>query len=94
MFIMLCGLPGSGKSTFAKQIIKMAESQDKEAYVVSSDAIREELWGDERIQREPEKVFDLAHKRIMHALRADYDYVVFDATNIKRKNRLFLMKKI
>lgn len=94
MFIMLCGLPSSGKSTWAEVFAKIAEENNKEAYIVSSDAIREELWGDESIQRDHTKVFELARKRIINALRADYDYVVFDATNITRKNRNSIMSQI
>ena len=94
IFYMLVGAPRSGKSTWAKRLAKEAERYDKEVYIVSSDSIREELYGDESIQGDSSEVFALAHKRIMNALRANYDFVVFDATNIKRKNRLSLMKKI
>lgn len=39
-FIMLVGLPGSGKSTYAEEL-------KREGYIIhSSDAIREELTGD------------------------------------------------
>lgn len=89
-FYLLVGVPASGKSTWAENAYYM----DDETYVVSSDGIRSELFGDERIQREPEKVFELAHKRIINALRAGYEKVVFDATNIKRKHRVALMNKI
>lgn len=94
MFIMLCGLPASGKSSWAKDFAKVAEENDKEVYIVSSDDIREELWGDASVQGKPSTVFQLAHKRIINALRADYDYVVFDATNVTRKNRNSIMSQI
>ena len=89
-FYLLVGAPASGKSTWAEETYHM----DDETYIVSSDMIRFELFGDERIQREPEKVFDIAHKRIINALRAGYEQVVFDATNIKRKHRIALMNKL
>lgn len=94
IFYMLVGAARSGKTSWAKRFAEEAEKYNKEAYIVSSDSIREELYGDESIQGNPSEVFELAHNRIMNALRADYDFVVFDATNIKRKNRLSLMKKI
>lgn len=94
IFYLLVGAPRSGKSSWAKGLAEEAEKYNKEVYIVSSDSIREELYGDESIQGNPSEVFALAHYRIMNALRADYDFVVFDATNIKRKNRLSLMKKI
>lgn len=94
MFIMLVGCPGSGKSTWAQKFSEKKLLKGESVYIVSSDEIREELWGDERIQREPTKVFELAHQRIIEAMGAGYDYVIFDATNIKRKNRIAIMSKI
>ena len=93
MFIMLVGCPASGKSTWAKNF-KSWERYKDEVVIISSDAIREELWGDERIQRDPEKVFKLAHERIINELKVGTGCVIFDATNIKRKNRVVLMQKI
>ena len=41
-FTMMVGLVGSGKSTYAKQL-----AEETNAIICSSDAIREELCGDE-----------------------------------------------
>lgn len=41
-FIMMVGLPGSGKSTWAKEYVKTSEN---ETVILSSDAVREELFG-------------------------------------------------
>ena len=46
---VLVGLPGSGKSTYANKI--------KNAILCSSDKVREELYGDENIQGDKQKVF-------------------------------------
>lgn len=94
MFIMLVGCAGSGKSTWAQTFKKDAEERGYEACIVSSDAIHKELWGDESTQREPEKVFELAHRRIIEALERNCDFVIFDATNIKARRRRVLMQKI
>ena len=40
-FVMMVGLPGSSKSTYAKQL-----AEETNAIICSSDAIREELCGD------------------------------------------------
>ena len=69
----MVGVPGSGKSTIAKQI--------PNAVVISSDAIRKELYGAEEIQGDGKKVFDLVYKRIGEELAKGKD-VVFDATNL------------
>ena len=42
----LIGLPGSGKSTFARQWVEY----DPNCIIISTDTIRAELFGDETIQ--------------------------------------------
>ena len=79
---LLCGVPGSGKSTFAKEQMKYLSN----AVHLSSDSIREELYGDESIQGNPAEVFDLMQKRAVEALNEGKD-VLYDATNITRKDR-------
>ena len=94
LFTMLVGLPGSGKSTKAKEWAERWNGWNgKEPVIVSSDSIREELWGDESIQNEPAKVFEVAHSRIRKYLEEGYD-VIFDATNINAKRRIALLHQI
>ena len=81
-FIMLIGLPGSGKSTYAQTLI----SNNADTKYLSSDKIREELYGDEAIQGNPNTVFTTMHNRVVQFLSDGYD-VVYDATNVNRKNR-------
>lgn len=74
----MIGIPGSGKSTIANQI--------PNAVVISSDAIRKELYGAEEIQGSGKQVFDLVYKRIGEELAKGND-VVFDATNLTPRTR-------
>lgn len=74
---VLVGLPGAGKSTLCKGM---------SAVVLSSDAVRAELWGDEAVQRDARKVFAVVYTRAKHALMEGKD-VIIDATNITRKAR-------
>ena len=53
---------------------------------LSSDKIREELYGNESIQGNPAEVFSLMQKRAVEALNEGRD-VLYDATNITRKDR-------
>lgn len=76
---ILCGPAACGKSTYAATL---------NAIVVSSDAVREELFGDASIQKDNSRVFEIVNQRVEEALALGYD-VVYDATNIKsyiRKN--------
>jgi len=79
----MIGLPGSGKSTFA--------ANHPECVVVSTDAIRGELFGDESEQRNGKLVFDVAYSRLAKAVEAGQD-AIFDATNLHRKYRKTLFQ--
>lgn len=80
--ILLCGIPGSGKTTYAKNYIE----QNSNTIHLSSDAIRKELYGDENIQGNPGEVFTLMQRRATEKLNNGYD-VLYDATNMTRKDR-------
>lgn len=80
LYVMV-GLPGSGKSTYANKF-----AEEISAKVVSSDAIRAELFGDESIQSKPALVFDIVYERIEDTLKQGQD-VILDATNIRRRDR-------
>lgn len=87
-FIMLIGLPGAGKSTMAS---KYAVTYS--AKIVSSDEIRKELYGDEAIQDNPNKVFELVKRRAISFLQ-NGENVTCDATNIQRKHRAHLLSAL
>lgn len=82
--VILCGIQGSGKSTFAKWV-----ATEMATVVVSTDAIRGELTG-EYGRFEPtqsRRVFQIARERLLAALALDVRCVLFDATNATVKSR-------
>lgn len=81
--ILLVGIPGSGKTTYAENYIP---DYPKESKHLSSDLIRKELYGNESIQGNPAEVFSLMQQRAIEALNNGND-VVYDATNVTRKDR-------
>lgn len=83
---ILIGLPGAGKDTW------IASQKMSNTVIVSSDAIREELFGSEEIQDSPDKVFNLMFHRTIDALKAGKN-VIYNATNISRKRRMSLIKE-
>lgn len=93
-FILFCGLSGSGKSSY---INKYAEDLHKEEYnvvVVSSDEIREEVYGDINDQTHNSEVFQRIHKTIQQWAARDYnenDVLIVDATNLTRKHRMAML---
>lgn len=88
VLIVMSGLPASGKSTYSEWLTESGIFQR-----VCPDLIRKELYGDESIQGDGEKVFKIAHRTIR-----DYgclsENVVFDATNIDRKTRIKLVEEM
>ena len=89
LLIVLVGVPGSGKSFIAKQL---AEVNDDIA-IVSSDAIREEFYGDVNDQSHNDKVFRIVNKRLKEGLIAEKK-VILDATNISKKRRKALLRDL
>lgn len=87
-FVMMVGLPGSGKSTYAKEL-----ADEMRAVICSSDAIREELCGDENSQDKNEEVFKILHSRIKECLRKGVN-VIYDATNINSKRRRVFLSEL
>lgn len=85
-YIMI-GLPGSGKDY-------LINSNKKENdIVVSSDKLREELFGDINDQKHNNEVFNEMFKRTVAALKNGQN-VYYNATNINRKRRINLIKEI
>lgn len=94
-FIMMVGLPGSGKSTVAKQLAKKMNDEESSArwVIVSTDDIREMLCGSAEDQSQNDKVFDIAKKNIVEYLNSGL-HVIFDATNVVSKKRIYFMQDI
>ena len=78
---IMCGLPASGKTTKAKEIVA-----EEGAEYVSSDEIRKELYGDESCQSNNQKVFEHYYQRMNQYLSEGKD-VVIDSTNVTLKSR-------
>lgn len=86
-FIMLVGLPASGKSTYAEKL------KQQGYHIHSSDAIREELTGDVNAQDKNTDVFATLHKRVKDDLSNGIS-CVYDATNMSMKRRKAFLDEI
>ena len=83
---MLVGIPGSGKSRYAKRRMHF----NKDTVHIESDAIREELFNGKQGKEETKEVFEVMFLRTMQALEQDLD-VIYDATNVSYKDRRRLL---
>lgn len=80
--LMLAGLPGSGKSTFARQIV------DRLSFLwVETDRLRKTLVAQPvYTPEEHQRVFRVCHQMLGEFLEEGYP-VLLDATNLARRNR-------
>lgn len=87
--IVLVGIPGSGKSHYAKKYVK----DNPEAVHIASDKIREELHGTPLDCKHNKETFQVMRERTVEALKAGKD-VLYDATNIKAADRKRVLEAI
>lgn len=80
--ILMIGLPGSGKSTLAKSLL----TQCPQMQLVSTDAIRGQLFGAEAIQGSWLLIWRVIEQQLQEAI-ATNKTVIFDATNAQRHHR-------
>lgn len=96
LLIMMVGLPGSGKTTFAKSIPKHFYNsygiKESEFVILSSDDIRDEMFGCYR-KEDNAKVFDELNKRTIKYL-LEKKHVIYDATNLSREKRINFWNEI
>ncbi|MBO9998128.1 MAG: WYL domain-containing protein [Cyanobacteria bacterium SID2] len=86
---LLVGVPGSGKSTFAKEWVK----RDPIYNIVSTDAIRDRLYGDETIQGHWPDIEAEVMRQIEQSIASDRP-VIYDATNAQRAWRLAFLENV
>ncbi len=80
--VMLCGLPGTGKSTLARRL-----ADGLPAVVVESDRVRQKLFAPPAYTgEESQRVHQVCHILIGWYLR-HYYHVVYDATNLYKYHR-------
>ncbi|NEN90118.1 MAG: AAA family ATPase [Okeania sp. SIO3H1] len=80
--IILIGLPASGKSTLARKIV----TRYPQCQLISTDAIRAQLFGDEAIQGPWLRVWQQVQQKFYQAVRQT-SLAIYDATNVQRRQR-------
>ena len=85
---VMCGISGSGKSYYAADLAEL----EPDTEIVSTDAIREELFGDASVQKDGDKVFAIAYDRTRKFLEEGKN-VVFDAMSLRPRDRFSLISQ-
>jgi predicted kinase len=85
--ILLIGLPGSGKSTLANQLVAKSPG----SLIISTDAIRAQLFGHEAIQGPWRLVWHEMQRQFSYAVEqiqlGKVPQAIYDATNAVRRHR-------
>jgi predicted kinase len=85
--ILLIGLPGSGKTS----LVASMQQTNRSLSVISTDAIRAKLFGNEATQGEWMLVWREVGRQFRHAVyqiqQGQTGFALFDATNAKRSHR-------
>lgn len=88
--VILCGIPGSGKSTYAKELLKL----HPEWKYVSRDEVRYEFVSDQEhyFDRETDVYKEFCNRISMHLINGNT--VIADATHISKASRIKLMNSL
>ena len=93
--IVLCSIPGAGKSYHAQKLYEEAIASGADARIFSSDTIRGELYGDESIVGNSNEVFTLLEKRLIDFIEANPNATaIYDATNLTAKTRKGIINRL
>lgn len=88
--IILIGVPASGKSSLAEQMLRTASQQSSlnygQAHLISPDRIREQLYGAAAIQGNWSEIWSEVQQEFANAARSQQS-VIYDATNYQREYR-------
>jgi predicted kinase len=86
--IMMVGLVGSGKSTIAQKI-----HEEKGYVIISSDTMREELFGSVDVQDKNRILFEKMGEKCVELCKKGVN-CVYDATNLTKKHRISFIKSL
>lgn len=82
---MMIGVPGSGKSSYAKNVLKYTLNLSDDS-IVSSDDIRKKYFGDENDQSHNAEVFKILYQKVRMLYDEGKDAII-DATSMSYKDR-------
>ena len=88
---IMVGIPGSGKSTFAKQEAQFLEMDGFHVAIISRNEVRKSFVGDGEYFSRENEVFEEFIRQINECLELGIDYVFVDATHISQQSRAKLL---
>lgn len=93
--MMLIGVPGSGKSTYAQGVIKELKAENHTVAYISRDKIRFNMLESDDLYFDKEKaVFNEFIRQINQAIEDEFEYVIIDATHVSPVSRAKVLKRV
>ena len=93
--IMLVSVPGSGKSTYAQELIKELKTENHTVAYISRDKIRFNALEPNDLYFDKEKaVFNEFIRQINQAIEDGFEYVIIDATHVSPVSRAKVLKRV
>ena len=93
--MLLVGVPGSGKSTYAQETIKKLEAENHTVAYISRDKIRFNMLESNDLYFDKEKfVFNEFIRQINQAIEDGFEYVIIDATHVSPVSRAKVLKRV
>src|SRR3982751_371035 len=94
--LILIGVPGSGKSTWAK---KLVDSSDKEYVMVSSDAVLDKIAQEKGLTysdvfKDYIGVATMQSKQAFRQALESKSNIIFDQTNVSKKKRKGILQQL
>jgi predicted kinase len=89
-FLMLMGIPGSGKTSWAKQFVFKC---DASFTIVCSDDLRKQLTGNINDQSRNEEVWEIVINQVTGLLKSRRN-VILDATNVRTDLRRSFIREL
>lgn len=93
--MMLVGVPGSGKSTYAQELIKELKAENHTVAYISRDKIRFNALEPNDLYFDKEKaVFNEFIRQVNQAIEDGFEYVIIDATHVSPVSRAKVLKRV
>lgn len=92
-FVMIYGFPASGKTTFAKKLLKELNSRENNYVLLSADGVREELYGSQDSFGDGEEIYECLIKKMKEYFKQGIG-VLYDACNLYKSYRMDFLNEL
>lgn len=92
-FLMLCGVPASGKTTLRERLFERAESRGLSPKVICPDDIRQLVYRENFIGKHEDLIWGITYRLLDYWLSRG-ENVIYDATNATKQSRKPIVDRV